>query len=244
MIYRIGSQKLSIPETGTPRKIRTPRQVVPWRDVAETCRNLDAVCSVIPTPKKKLNIVDGIARAGFWGAVFRDHWPNCKLTLNEEKESCTEVLQQNFPNDKILHNDIHTWAPKKCDISFLDFDKFTLKKLEQWREVLKKWSTASRYFMIADGACFGFKFGNLRHYGVSDENDYYYLLNEALKDFLGKRITVVSRFLNAATVLMEDRKGKEIKFLPPSNMPLFRGGKMYKKVVKVSARGFGLCDGP
>ena len=242
MIYRIGSQKLNVPETGTPRKIRTPRQVVPWRDVAETCRTLDAICSEIPN-KKKFDIVDGIARAGFWGAVFRDRWPDCKLTLNEEKETCTEVLKQNFPDDKILCKSIHKWAPKKCDISLLDFDHFTLNILDRWREVLKQWCAVSHYFIIADGACFGFKFGNLRHYGISDEKDYYYLLNDALKDFLGKRITVVSRFLNASTILLEDCKGKDIKFLPPSSMLLFRGGKQYKKAVKSPGRGFGLCDG-
>lgn len=242
MLYRIGSQKLNVPETGPERRIRTPRQVVPWRDVAETCRTLDAICGEIPT-EKQFKIVDGIARSGFWGAVFRNRWPDCQLLLNEEDKACAKVLHDNFPGDKITHHGIHDWAPVNCDISLLDFDHFTLRILDKWKLVLEKWCPSSRYFIMADGACFGFKFGNLKHYGVKDEKDYYRLLDEALRKFLNKRITVVSRFMNASTILLEEKAGHDIKFLPPSTLVLSRGGKTYGSTPspdKPKATGFGL----
>lgn len=226
MIYKIGKESLRVPETGPERKVRTPRQVVPWRDVAETCRTLDAVCGEIPNGDD-FTICDGIARSGFWGAVFRNRWPRCRLILNEEDQICGEVLKDNFPKEDILHHPIHEWCPDECDIALLDFDHFTLRILDQWKAVLEKWDSCCKYFIIADGACFGFKFGNLRHYGVDDEKDYYKLLDKALRRFLNKRITVVSRFMNASTILLENKKGRSIKYLPPSQLPLSRGGKPY-----------------
>lgn len=226
MIYTIGDQKLDVPETGSNRKVRTPRQVVPWKDVAETCRTLDAVCSVID--KKPNMIVDGIARAGFWGAVFRNRWPKCKLLLNEENSSCSSILEKNFPNTTISNLEITYWTPTKSDISLLDFDHFTLRILNQWEGVLTRWSPMARYFIIADGACFGFKFGTMKHYDIDKPEDYFYLLDKALKKIIDKRITTVSMFCNASTILLEDKKPKEIKFIPPSNLFLSRGGKLYK----------------
>lgn len=226
MIYVIGKQKLVVPETGPERKARTPRQVVPWRDVAETCRTLDAVCAAIGG--KPTTIVDGIARAGFWGAVFRDRWPKCRLVLNEEDQGCLPILQKNFPQDKLLSHDIKKWTPPQSDISLLDFDHFTLRILDQWKDVLERWSPQARYFIIADGACFGFKFGNMKHYGIDKPEDYFYLLDKALKKIIAKRITTVSMFSNASTILLEDKKPSKIQFLPPSQLFLSRGGKGYK----------------
>lgn len=237
MIYRIGNQKLKIPETGTNRKKRTPRQVVPWRDVAETCRTLDAICSTIETKPRK--IIDGIARSGFWAAVFRDRWPKCNLLLNEEERECWGTLLDNFPNcrkNKLRANDIKKWTPPKSDISLLDFDHFTLRILDEWKDVLSRWSPKAEYFIIADGACFGFKFGTMKHYNIKKPEEYFYLLDEALKGIIEKQITVVSMFMNASTILLENKKPKEIKFLPPSNLFLSRGGKIYKQGVKSKSK--------
>lgn len=228
MIYRVGMIKLEIPETGPAKKARTPRQIVPWRDVAETCRTLDAVCSCI-SHKKQIKILDGIARAGFWAAVFRNRWPECKLLLNEENKECESVLRANFPSARIFSKDIRKWTPPKSDISLLDFDHFTLRILNQWKNVLIRWSSKSRYFIIADGACFGFKFGTMKHYGITNPQDYYYLLEQTLCRIIDKHITVVSAFVNAATILFEDKKPKKIEFLPPSDLFLFRGGRIYQK---------------
>ena len=216
MIYTVGTQTLEITDAESEERKGTPNQIVGWRDVAETCRTLDAVCKVI-RDTTKLNIVDGIARSGFWGAVFRNRWEDCTLHLNEQDTTCVSVLQRNFPDDKITTHDIHEWTPKQCDLSLLDFDHFTLRILDQWKDVLIKWCEATdKYFIIADGACFGFKFGNMKHYGIKTDEEYYYLLDEAMKEFLNKRITVVSKFTNAATILLESRRRGDIKFVPPS----------------------------
>lgn len=226
MIYTIGTQKLIISEKETTERKGTPNQIVGWRDVAETCKTLYAVSRLIDIKSPK--IVDGIARAGFWGAIFRHIWSDCQLHLNDKDETCLEVLKRNFPNDKITNNDISNWAPKSCDITLLDFDHFTLRILKDYEKILINWSKSCKYFIIADGACFGFKFGNMKHYGITDEKEYYYLLDEAIGKFLDKRITIVSKFVNAATILLE-APGKikhDIKFVPPAELSLIRGSSI------------------
>jgi len=227
MKYKIGNQTLIVNSSETKEAKGSPNQIVGWRDVAETCRTLDAICEHIGD-KKRLSTVDGIARSGFWGAVFRYRWPDCSLHLNELDKACLPVLKRNFPNDKVTSYDIHKWAPKSCDLTLLDFDHFTLRILDQWKDVLMSWEDTCKYFIIADGACFGFKFGNMKHYGIKTDKEYYYLLDEAFKKFLNKRITVVSKFTNAATILLKSvRRGKDIKFIEPSNIPLRKGNKLY-----------------
>ena len=238
MIYTIGNQKLYVPESGPIRKIRTPRQVVPWRDVAETCRTLEAICSTIKKPP--CTIVDGIARAGFWGAVFRNRWPKCKLLLNENDATCAPVLTANFPKSKITSHDIKSWVPPKSDLSLLDFDHFTLRILPQWESVVSTWASLARYFIVADGACFGFKFGTMKHYGIKTAEEYFYLLDAAMKKLTDKRITVVSMFLNASTILLEDKKPKRIKFLTPADLYMSRGTKVYNLRPTVKKTRLGL----
>jgi hypothetical protein len=235
MKYIIGNQTLLLDssETKVSKEAKgTPHQVVGWRDCAETCRNLDTICNVINSKETEpLKIVDGIARAGFWSAVFRNKWSDCILHLNDSDESCLPVLKRNFPNDKITNYDIRKWAPKSCDLVMLDFDFFTLKKFhtEHWEDVITNWDASSKkYLILADGACFGFKFGNMKHYGIKEENEYYYLLRDELKKYMSKKLTVVSKFNNSSIVLFEETKtNRDIKFLPPSSMSLFKGNKPY-----------------
>jgi hypothetical protein len=228
MKYTIGNQTLVMDLADTKEAKGTPNQIVGWRDVAETCRTLDAVCEHIGA-RKKLSAVDGIARAGFWAAIFRYRWPDCTLHLNEQDKSCVSALKRNFPNAIVTTHDIYKWTPPNgFDLVNLDFDHFTLRILNEWKDVLIAWEESCKYFIIADGACFGFKFGNMKHYGIKTDKEYYYLLDEAFREFMNKRITVVSKFTNAATILCESvRRGKDIKFIESSNIPLSKGGKTY-----------------
>jgi hypothetical protein len=216
MIYRIGNQKLNISDSETKEDKGTPHQVVGWRDCAETCKILDAVCNYIEVGAFP-TIIDGIARAGFWAALFKYKWPDCVLHLNEKETKCNVVLKRNFPNVKITNNDVTLWAPKKCDIAMLDFDNFTLRTISKWENILISWEKSCQHLLFVDSACFGFKFGNMKHYGIETDEAYYYLLNESLKKILNKRITVVSKFVNAATILLEESKTDKIKFVPPSS---------------------------
>jgi len=232
MKYKIGNQTLVVNSAETKEGKGTPHQVVSWRDCAETCRNLDAICNEIANKdKSQLKIVDAIARAGFWSAVFHNKWANCILHINEENESCKPVLKRNFPNDIITHYNIRR-RTEGCDLVMLDFDDFTLKKLykEKWENVISCWDEASsKYLIIAESACFGFKFGNMKHYGITNEEDYYYLLKKELQPFMNKTLTKVSKFNNSAIVLFENtrRKNKDIKFIPSSYIPLSKGNKTY-----------------
>lgn len=243
MIYKIGKQKLELPETGDSRKIRTPRQCVPYRDMAETCRTLNAICSLIPIPKNRnISVADGIARSGFWGCVFLEQWPDCDLVLNDEDEDCAKLLQENFPNTSIESYDLDEWNPEYCDVIILDFDAFTLRKLETHKKAIVKASNKCDWLIIADSAPFGFKFGNLRHYGVETAEEYFELLDSKLESLLGKNVVGVSSFVNAAMVLFGNREvEKSIEFLPPTDLFVSRGGKSYKGHIK-KPRGFGLLD--
>ena len=245
MVYRLGAQKLNAPETGSARTVRTPHQVVPWRDVAETCRTLDAICSLIPTPPTR--VVDGIARIGFWGAVFLERWPDCDLLLNEEDEVCVDLLQKSFPKARVESNDLNSWVPDKSDLLLLDFDAFTLRKLDQHRDILNRLSSTCHSLIIAESACFGFKFGNLRHYNVQTEREYYYLLDKSLAKTTGKRVAAVSKFMNAAMVLFDrgSEGGKSIKFIEPTSLPVSRGGIPFKHRSQSTStpKGLGLWDG-
>lgn len=232
MKYRIGNQTLIINSSETKEAKGTPNQIVGWRDVAETARNVDAICDYISVKdKSRLKIVDAIARSGFWSAVFRNKWENCIIHLNEAHKECLPALKRNFPNDKITSFNIRKRVPEECDLSILDFDYFTLKKFhsDKMEEMITAWDDrTNKYVIIGDGACFGFKFGNMKHYGIKDEKDYYYLLRDDMKPYMTKRLTVVSKFNNAAMLLFENtRRIKDIKFLPPTLLPLYKGSKMY-----------------
>jgi len=248
MIYTIGTYKIDIPEIiSTAGRPRTPRQVVPWRDVAETCRTLDAVCSKIPSGRRPLKIVDGIARAGFWGAIFKERWPNCDLLLNEEDQECADMLRDNFADDiKIESHSLADWVPEVSDLILLDFDAFTLKKLGEHQGILERLSPACKYMIIAESACFGFKFGNIKHYGVETEEEYYALVDAQLYPVTGKSVLAVSKFCNAAMVLLGPDNGQEIEYIQPTGLPVFRGGKPFigdlersQKATKIN-EGFGL----
>lgn len=232
MKYTIGDQTLIITSSETKEAKGTPHQVVSWRDCAETCRNLDTICQVISAKDSStLKIVDGIARAGFWSAVFRHNWKDSIIHLNESSVECLPVLKRNFPTDKITSFNIREWAPKSCDLVMLDFDFFTLKKFhsDHWEGVIASWdASSSKYLVLADGACFGFKFGNMKHYGIKDEKEYYYLLRDELKSYMNKKLTMVSKFNNSSIVLFEDvKRVRDIQFLPPSSLPLRKGDKVY-----------------
>lgn len=236
MKYSIGNQTIVIELSETKEAKGTPNQIVGWRDVAETARNVDAICDYISLKDKtQLKIVDAIARSGFWSAVFRNKWEDCILHLNEAHKECLPALQRNFPNDKITSLDIRKWSPKNpCDLSILDFDYFTLMKFhsDKMEAMVSSWDRAtSKYVIIGDGACFGFKFGNMKHYKIKDEKEYYYLVREELRKYMSKRLTVVSKFNNAAMLLFENtRRTNDIIFLPPTNLALSKGNKAYGNV--------------
>ena len=224
MIYRIGSQIIRIPQGADRKAIGT---VVAWRDVAETCRCLHAILRCVPEPPDV--VVDGIAGSGFWGAVFRETFPEIAFhQLNEMDERCLPILHQHFPQATITSLDLKEWEPDDCDIGLLEFHKFTLMMMDEWAGVLKIWAGRSKRLIIADGACFGFKFGNLKHYGASQEIDYYMMLDEALYQITNKRITAISKFSNAAIILLEKCRHPRMKFIPPSLISLSRDGKPLK----------------
>ena len=222
MIYEIGDQKLDVPEMDG----KSPRQAVGWRDVAESCRTLDAICRHVPLPVTRA--VDIVAKVGFWATVFRNVWPDVKLVLNEEDQAARRILRSNWPDATIRRENPHTWDPPESEVGLFDTDHFTLKILDEWEQPLIRWSSRFNYLIVSDGACFGFKFGNLAHYGVKSPEDYYHMLGQALHRITGLHLTHVSRFENAANVLLGPEKFGPIQFIPPSWMRMTRGGRVHR----------------
>lgn len=222
MIYEVGEQTLDVPE----KEGKSPRQAVGWRDIAESCRTLDAICRHVPLPVKRA--ADAVAKVGFWAAVFRNVWPEVELILNERDREARQILRNNFPVT-IHRADPKEWAPPcEVDMMLFDTDHFTLKTVDEWGDTLARWSGLCSYLVVSDGACFGFKFGNLSRYNVESPGDYYCLLGRSLHQVTGKHLTHVCKFENAANVLLGPEKLGPIQFIPPSWMRMTRGGKPYR----------------
>lgn len=223
--YKVGSHVLSIPQKTKTQAIGT---VVPWHDVAETCRCLRSLLLYLKDTQPQ-QVVDGVAGSGFWAALVQQQWPNVRLLLNETCDDSVLLLKKFYPTAQVTQQDLHQWQPPSADLGILEFHQFTLRIWEKYQQILDTWSQKMERIILADGACFGFKFGNLCHYGLDKEWDYYELLNETLRPVLhGKQITMVSKFTNAALMVIEYKpKQKKIIPLPPTTFPLFRDGKAH-----------------
>ena len=74
---------------------------------------------------------------------------------------------------------------------------------------------------------------------MDSEADYYKLLDLKLRPHLsGKRMLFVSAFSNAAMILFGKSKKSKINFIPPSDLFLMRGNKLYAGS-KSKYKGFG-----
>lgn len=171
-------------------------------DIEKEC---GAVMALSQYLKKHANIqsyFDAMAGCGFTCTIVKDQLKLEKLYCNDLDPLCCEILRTNFPKDQITNeNFFELKYPKGIDITSVDFNNFTLKRVDFWKSGLEK--IDSPYLVFADSACFGFKFGdvNFKSYGISCVEDYYQKLSDWLFDFMGYSVHCVFPFGNAALVL-------------------------------------------
>jgi hypothetical protein len=152
--------------------------------------------------KNKINsCIDYMSGCGFSGRAIQKYLTN-NVVLNDMSVECFDVLNKNFTKVLISNEELKKSSSiKKFDLSFLDFNNFTLKKIEKY-DYLFTVINKSKYIILTDSACYGFKMGNLKRYGFKYEEEYYFKLSYYLKSKLSR----VIQFGNAALVLLNHEK--------------------------------------
>ena len=142
--------------------------------------------------------IDYFAGCGFSGRCIEKYITR-NFIANDMSEDCYRTLKNNFPNNQIKKLEINQSSKliKEVDLSFVDFNNFTLKKSDNVL-FLKKIIEKSKYTIITDSACYGFRMGNLLKYGYENEKEYYLALAKKLDSHLSK----VIQFGSAALLLL------------------------------------------
>lgn len=219
----VGNLELKVPVVSQYRSIslNTPHTrflLKSWRDLVQECRAIYAVIQLIPASEVKF-VVDAMAGSGFSTAVMRQYFVDASFHLNDLSSECRAVLTENYPHFAVTGEDVTQWQPPNCDLIFLDFNNFTLKRLSYWKAALERASQSSGWLMFTDSACYGFAMGTLGSYGLSSSNQYYYKLGQDLREILGRGIRAVCGFGHAAVVLMAPvGLDAECSYLEPANL--------------------------
>ena len=170
---------------------------------ADILKESSALKQVVSKLKNVETIADAMAGCGFSVAVLKSVFPDSKLILNDWDKQCYENLKLNFPESSIANEDINKWELwGKVDLLFIDFNNFTLKRIDDWKPTILRLSEKCKNLIITDSACFGFRMGNLKTYGVETPAQYYGLLEKEL-GLKEKSLTHFSIFGNAALVLFQ-----------------------------------------
>lgn len=165
----------------------------------------------IPHPIR--SIWDLMAGCGFGYKIFEKYLRPNYAVLNDMDSICVDILETNIlkKNVDITPFNFLEFPFKSYpnpDFVFIDFNNFTLRRIDEWKEGLKKIN--SRLFAITDSACYGFKFGNLNKYGFTSEIDYYYAVDEIMRGNYGYAIESIFPFGPACLILMTNRNIKKI----------------------------------
>lgn len=169
------------------------------------------------------HVWDLMAGCGFSFSIFKEHIPEVKAVLNDLDKQCCQILQDNFPDECILNQDIFNIKMNQdCGLLFLDFNNFTLNKLQkneaQYKELFEQIHTP--YLCITDSASFGFKFRNHTKYGVKDPNDYYHLLSDYFLKSFSYSVDAFFPFGSACLVLFKKGSTGRIKRIESTPIPM------------------------
>lgn len=96
------------------------------------------------------------------GLAVKIFEPRGKLYLNDFDVSCRAVLRHNFPNAEIRGEDVTKMELPVADLTFLDFNDFTLKRAltTAYGAVLDHALQVSRNFVVLNNcSCFYFRYG-------------------------------------------------------------------------------------
>lgn len=190
-------------------------------DIQKGMGAINVICDFLP---EQSFILDAMAGCGFASRMFQYHWPECNLWLNDLSEQCYQVLDMNFNKvtEEVTRMDfLHLPEPKeKIDLTFIDFNTFTIQKMNYWIPGFNNLLPHSENLCIIDSASYGFKFGNLQnYYRVNTPEDYYLKLGKIFQGRWGLNVRLAVDFFASTYVLFTREKGdfhytKEIEPVP------------------------------
>ncbi len=216
---------LKIPETdnSVSRSSHTAQIDFLKRNLSDLQKKIGAIKELTLHLSSINYIWDLMAGCGFSGKVLKKYLAPDKILFNDLDSRCVKVLQENFPKIKVTEKDIFKFPFKRIetpDLTFIDFNTFTLKKAQEWDGVFKK--IESRILVITDSACFGFKFGNLKAYDCETQIDYYRKLSKYMWDHYHFGIQDIFPFGPACLVLMyKAERSTEIKEHSSDSIKIF-----------------------
>lgn len=176
-------------------------------DIQKGMGAINEICRFLPRQDR---IMDVMAGCGFASRMFQYHWPGCRLHLNDLSERCAAVLRMNFPDAHITQLDfLRMDEPEEdLDLLFIDFNTFTIQKINHWIEGFSTLLPHCQNLCIIDSASYGFKFGNLeKYYKVQTPEEYYEKLGAVFRKKWGLNVRLAVDFFASAYVLFTRKKG-------------------------------------
>lgn len=166
-----------------------------------------------------------LAGVGLSARVFA---PSGALWLNDRDEPCQAILRKNF-SAKVTGEDIFSMEFAPYDMIFLDFNNFTLKRLDgPYGGVLRKGlCNASKFVILNDCSIFYFRYGaksfsvysSLLGEPIASMPEYFQALRRYMrKQFPAWHVVHVAYFRDSAFVLLS-RQDAPIHVEAPSRLP-------------------------
>ena len=170
---------------------------------------------------------DFFAGCGFSGKIMKKYLNCSEIILNDLSSECVNILKENFSNYTILNLDAFDIELKNnLDLIQLDFNSFSIldQKIRYWFQLIQYVSIkTNQWVLLADSACFGFKFGekNLQTYGVKTIPEYYEKERIIFKKRFGLTLAFVAAFPNSAVCAFYKGNWKsDIQYLTYKEVPI------------------------
>lgn len=211
MIAKFHGTELEIPKLRGNRNIRkdTPQVDFILSHKSDIEKELGALDQIIKDKKDPRYVVDAMAGCGFSGKILRREWPDSDFIFNDLSQTCVEILEKNFPWDKVRNKAAKNLEVPAHAFVFVDFNSFTLKRASEYSSLFQNlFDSRPTNAIITDSASYGFKFQNrfLKSYGISDHEEYYQLLRNYFRHNWGYWVNRVVIFGSAALVELEEEK--------------------------------------
>lgn len=207
-------------------------------DIEKEMGAVKALCSYLKKSDYIVNSVwDIMAGCGFSVKIFEKYLNPTNMVVNDMDQLCVDQLERNIKDKRkiITSYDFFKFPFNKFpipDLTFIDFNNFTLRRIDQWDAALKK--VESPLLVLADSACYGFKFGNLKKYNCESAIEYYEALSSEMNKRYGYGAEIIFPFGNACEVLLV--RGRTFKNIKCENSEPIR-----IKIQTHDSEGFGLC---
>lgn len=161
---------------------------------------------------------ENLGGIGLTGKIFGKGLDPNNICLNDLSDECVKILKKNFPNSTITQENMYDYPHKrKFDLSFCDYNNFTLKKylIEYGWPTRKVFSNTNKYVIINDCSVFYLNKGKksfevyskLLGEKVVDRPSFF----KSLKKFYGKefpnwKLVSVDMFRETSYLLFEKTK--------------------------------------